>query len=52
MIVFLKLLGLKEQAEENNSIIFKGWVYYHKTNCFIEDCPIINNNHRSKDRSY
>ena len=37
---FLRLLGPKEQASKNSSILLKGFVYHHKETCQDEDCPL------------
>lgn len=37
---FLKLLGTKEQAHRNSSILLKGYVYHHKETCNLEECPL------------
>ena len=39
MIVFENYLDWKNRGKH---FMLKGWVYYHKTNSFIEDWPIRN----------
>ena len=36
----MKLLGPKELAHKNTSILLKGFVYHHKETCFQEECPL------------
>ena len=40
MQTILRLLGSKELAYKNTSILLKGYVYHHQETCIDELCPL------------